>query len=268
MVVGEVVVSSDVDAYLGRLSEELRLRKYSLQTQKSYENIVKRFLFSGLQPRDFLLQHADNSNSSLRSIYFSLKFFYENVLKQSFVEELPLAKSQSKLPSVLSKEEVKSLFDSTLNVKHRFVLMLLYYSGIRLHELLHLKWEDFDFERGTIHLRVTKGSRDRIVFLHERIKIFVQEFGLKGEGFVFLSNRDKKYNQRSVQMIVKNASKRAGIKKRVTPHALRHSFATHLLEAGADIRSIQSLLGHKNLQTTQIYTHVANKDMRKLGELL
>ena len=268
MVVGEVVVSSDVDAYLGRLSEELRLRKYSLQTQKSYENIVKRFLFSGLQPRDFLLQHADNSNSSLRSIYFSLKFFYENVLKQSFVEELPLAKSQSKLPSVLSKEEVKSLFDSTLNVKHRFVLMLLYYSGIRLHELLHLKWEDFDFERGTIHLRVTKGSRDRIVFLHEKIKIFVQEFGLKGEGFVFLSNRDKKYNQRSVQMIVKNASKRAGIKKRVTPHTLRHSFATHLLEAGADIRSIQSLLGHKNLQTTQIYTHVANKDMRKLGELL
>lgn len=204
----------------------------------------------------------------MRSIYFALKFFHEQVLHQKFDQELPLAKGSAKLPAVLNKEEVNSLFDVTYNIKHRLALMLLYYSGMRLHELINIKWEDFDFQRNLIHLKVTKGEKERVVFLHDNLKKFIQDFHLQTEGLVFHSNLGKKYNQRSVQAVVRLAARKAGLKKKVTPHTLRHSFATHLLEGGADIRSIQAMLGHKNLQTTQIYTHVANKDMSKLSGLL
>lgn len=254
--------------HLDRMSEELRLRRYSPRTEKAYLSVVRHFLISGKTTRDFLLGHASNSRSSMRSVYFALKFFHEQVLHHKFDETLPLAKGSSKLPLVLNKEEVKSLFDVTYNLKHRLVLMLLYYSGMRLHELVNVQWDDFDFERGVIHLKVTKGEKERAVFLHEKLKVFIQDFHLQKKGLVFHSNLGKRYNSRSIQMMVRQAASKAGITKRVTPHTLRHSFATHLLEGGADIRSIQILLGHKNLQTTQIYTHVANKNMQKLSELL
>ncbi|HIH11108.1 TPA: tyrosine-type recombinase/integrase [Candidatus Woesearchaeota archaeon] len=253
---------------LTKLGEELGLRKYSPQTVKAYSNIIENLLASEKSPRDFLLQYTSKSSSSIRLVYFALQFFFEKVLHQPFDEHIPLAKQSSKLPSVLNKEEVNQLFSVTYNLKHRLVLILLYYSGMRLHELINLCWEDFDFQRGTIHLKTTKGSKDRVVFLHEKIRTMIQHFNLQMKGFVLQSNLGKKYDQRSIQMIVRQAARKAGINKRVTPHTLRHSFATHLLEAGADIRSIQTLLGHKNLQTTQIYTHVANKDIQKLADLL
>ncbi|MDO8656288.1 MAG: tyrosine-type recombinase/integrase [Nanoarchaeota archaeon] len=256
------------DFYLQKLTEELQLRKYSPQTIAAYFNQIKNFLNSNLTPREFLLQYVDNSHSTLRSVYFALQFFYRNVLKQDFIEELPLGKKSGHLPQVLNREEIKSLFDVTLNLKHRFVLMVLYYTGIRLNELVNLRWEDFDFERKTIHLKVAKGTKDRVLFLHQSIEDLIQNFTLRKEGLVFQSNLGKKYDLRSIQMIVRQAAHKANITKKVTPHTLRHSFATHLLEAGADIRSIQTLLGHKNLQTTQIYTHVANKNIKELAKLI
>lgn len=256
------------ELYLQKLTEELKLRKYSPKTISAYMNQIQNFLSSNLTPREFLLKYVDHSNSTLRSVYFALQFFYKNVLKQDFTEELPLGKKAGHLPQVLNKEEVKALFDSTLNLKHRFLLMTLYYTGIRLNEVINLRWEDFDFERKTIHLKVTKGTKDRVIFFHKNIEDLINNFGLRKEGLVFQSNLNKKYNSRSVEMVVRQAAQRAGIKKKVTPHTLRHSFATHLLEAGADIRSIQQLLGHKDLKTTQIYTHVANKDISKLANLL
>ena len=256
------------ELYLQKLTEELKLRKYSSRTIAAYLNLIKNFLSSNLTPRDFLLGYVNKSHSTLRSVYFALQFFYKNVLKQEFTEELPLGKKSGHLPQVLNKEEIKSLFDATLNLKHRFLLMTLYYTGIRLNEVVNLRWEDFDFERETIHLKVAKGTKDRIIFIHKNIEDLIKNFGLRKEGLVFQSNLGKKYNLRSVQMVVRQAAQRAGIKKRVTPHTLRHSFATHLLEAGADIRSIQQLLGHKDLKTTQIYTHVANKDIKKLANLI
>ncbi|MBU0929527.1 MAG: tyrosine-type recombinase/integrase, partial [Nanoarchaeota archaeon] len=143
-----------------------------------------------------------------------------------------------------------------------------YYSGLRLNELLNLRWEDIDIERKTIQLKIAKGEHQRVIFLHDKLIEILNIIGTKKEGLIFLSNRNKKYSGESIQQIVKQAAKRAGIKKRVTPHTFRHSFATHLLEAGADIRYIQQLLGHSNLQTTQIYTHVANKDIKRLADLL
>lgn len=258
----------DVNIYLNKLSEELRLRKYSRQTEKAYLSIIRNFIQSGLQPREFLLGYADKSRSSIRSAYFALKFFYENVLRQKFDENIPLAKSKGKLPVVLNKEEISNMLEATLNLKHRLVLMFLYYTGIRLNEIVNLKWEDMDFQRGTIHLKTAKGEKERIIFLHEKLKNFIEYFNIKREGLVFISNLGGKYNKKTIEMIVRNAARKAGMAKRITPHTLRHSFATHLLEAGADIRHIQKLLGHSNLQTTQIYTHVANKDIKKLANLL
>ena len=258
----------DMQIYLNKLSEELKLRKYSKQTEKSYISIIKNFINSGLTPREFLLKYSEKSRSSIRSAYFALKFFHENVLNQKLDEKIPLAKNKGKLPVVLNKDEVNKMFESTLNLKHKLILMFLYYTGIRLNELVNLKWEDIDNQRGIIHLKTAKGEKERVIFFHEKLKSFTEYFNLKKESFVFLSNLGKKYDKRTVQLIVRNAAKKAGIGKRVTPHTLRHSFATHLLEAGADIRHIQKLLGHSNLQATQIYTHVANKDIKKLSNLL
>lgn len=258
----------DVNIYLNKLSEELRLRKYSKQTEKAYLSIIGNFIRSELAPREFLLRYSDKSRSSIRSVYFSLKFFYENVLRQRFDEQIPLAKNKIKLPVVLNKDEMNRMLESTLNLKHRLILMFLYYTGIRLNEVINLKWEDIDFQRSVLHLKVAKGERERVVFLHDNLKSFIEYFNIKKEGMIFLSNFEKKYDKRTIQSMVKSAAKRAGISKRVTPHTLRHSFATHLLEGGADIRHIQKLLGHANLQTTQIYTHVANKDIKKLANLI
>lgn len=258
----------DNGPYLNKLCEELRLRKYSKQTEKTYLNLIKNFLASGKQPREYLLGYTEKSRSAIRSVYFALKFFYEHVLIQKFDEKIPLAKSDGKLPIVLSKEEITKMFESTLNLRHRLILMFLYYTGVRLDEIVNLKWEDLDFDRDTIHLKITKGSKDRVLFFHQKLKQFIAMFNLKKEGLIFLSNLGRKYNKRTIQVIVKSAATKAGVNKRVTPHTLRHSFATHLLEAGADIRHIQKLLGHASLQTTQIYTHVANRDIKRLSDLL
>lgn len=258
----------DCSDQIRKLIEELKLRKYSSKTAEKYTGMVEKFLQSGKSPREFLLLYSDKSTSMMRGVYFSLKFFYNNVLEQKFDERIPLAKRSTKLPVVLSKEEVERMFQATVNPKHKLVLVLLYYAGMRMGEVRSLKWQDIDNQREVIHIKKAKGKRDRIVFLHKKIKQIIEENWVKKEGIVLISERGSPYNERTIQEIVKNAAKKAGIAKRVSPHTLRHSFATHLLEAGADIRYIQQLLGHKNLQTTQIYTHVANKDIKRLADLI
>mgnify|MGYP001603825377 CR=1 FL=1 len=253
---------------IGKLIEEIKLRRYSYQTGKSYISIVKNFLASGKTPREFLLSYTTKSKSTMRSAYFALKFFNENVLDKEFKEKIPLARKSLKLPLVLSKEEVIKMIDSTNNLKHKLVIMFLYYAGLRLDEVRNLTWQDIDFDREVIHLKTAKGDKERVVFLHQKLISALKMYNLKETGLILVSQRDRKYNKRTIQQIVKSASKKSGIKKNVTPHTLRHSFATHLLEAGADIRYIQQLLGHKDLRTTQIYTHVANKDIKKLANLL
>ena len=252
---------------VGKLIEEIKLRKYSYETGKVYVHTVKNFLKSGNSPREFLLLATDKSRSTVRTNYFALKFFFEKVLDCRFDDRIPLAKRSFKIPVVLSREEVRRMIDSTSNVKHRLVLMFLYYAGLRLHEARSLRWNDIDFERKIIHVKVAKGDRERIVFLHTMLFEIRELHGAKS-GYVFISDRGRIYSKRTIQQIVKKSASVVGINKNVTPHTLRHSFATHLLEAGADIRYIQSLLGHKDLRTTQIYTHVANRDIKNLAVLL
>ena len=250
-----------------KLMEEIKLRKYSFQTGKTYASVIKAFLGSGKPPRGFLLANSSKSRSMVRSNYFALKFFYENVLNKGFDKKIPLAKPRLKLPVVLGKEEITKMLEETKNTRHRLVLMLLYYAGLRLSEVINLCWQDIDFERCLIHVKKAKGGKERVVFLHEKLKNLLNISKID-KRLVLLSERGRKYNKRTIQQIVKNSAKKAGIGKKVTPHTLRHSFATHLLEAGADIRYIQQLLGHKDLKTTQIYTHVANKDIKRLADLI
>ncbi|RLF27872.1 MAG: integrase [Thermoplasmata archaeon] len=253
---------------IGKLIEEIKLRKYSYQTGKLYIGVVKRFLKSEKTPRNFLLTYSNKSRSTIRTTYFALKFFYKNVLKERFDENIPLTGQKTKLPVVLNKREVTRIIDVTENLKHKLVLMFLYYAGLRLDEMVNLRWQDIDFDRELIHIKTSKGEKERIIFLHYKLKELLKVYGIRKQGLVFKSQRDKKYSKRSIQQIIKKSAKKADIHKKITPHTLRHSFATHLLEAGADIRYIQQLLGHKSLRTTQIYTHVANKDIKKLANLL
>ena len=255
-------------ALIGKLIEEVKLRRYSYQTGKAYVFIVKNFLASCKTPREFLLAYTTKSKSTMRSAYFALKFFYENVLNTKFDEKLPLARKSLKLPLVLSKEEINNMIISTNNLKHKLVIMFLYYAGLRLDEARNINWQDIDFDREIIHLKTAKGDRERVVFLHKKLVDALRMYGTKEDRQIFVSQRGESYNKRTIQQIIKSTSKKAGIRKNVTPHTLRHSFATHLLESGADIRYIQQLLGHKDLKTTQIYTHVANKDIKKLANLL
>ncbi len=255
------------EVLIEKLSEEILLQGYSPKTKKVYLQIIQNFLSSQQTPRDFLLKRSSKSRSTLRLNYFALQFYYEKILKQPFDETLPIAKKQQKLPVVLNRKEVQEMINHTANFKHKLVLQLLYYSGLRLSELISLRWTDVDFEREIIHIKRGKESKDRVVFLHAELAKRLQQHS-KYEPFILISERGKIYTERSIQEIVKQAALKAGIHKKVTPHTLRHSFATHLLESGADIRYIQQLLGHNNLKTTQIYTHVANKDIQKLAKLL
>jgi site-specific recombinase XerD len=221
---------------VGKLIKELKLRKYSYRTGKKYRDVVIKFLKSGKTPKEFLLLYSGKSRSTIRGVYFALKFFYEKVLHKRFDEELPIVKSKPKLPIVLNKNEVLRMFEVVKNIKHKVVLALLYYAGLRVSEVRRIKWQDIDFEREFIHVKQSKGEKERIVFLHKKLKSILEEYGVRSNGYILISERGKLYSERAVQQIVKNIAKKADINKKVTPHILRHSFATHLLEAGADIR--------------------------------
>ena len=258
-------MKSEEDSKLNALNDELVLRGYSKNTINAYKRIILKYFESKKTPKIFLLSISNNQRSTVRTNYFALKFYFENVLNQKFSEKIPLIKHKIKLPIVLSKKDILNMIENTSNINHKLVITLLYYSGLRLEEALNLKYSDLDFERKIIHVKSGKGNKDRIIFLHENISKILKKHG---DGFILMSERGSKYTKRSIQLIVKNAANKTKINNKVSPHTLRHSFATHLLEAGADIRYIQKLLGHKDLKTTQIYTHVANKDISKLASLI
>ncbi len=250
------------------LIEELNLRKYSKMTMKAYVAVVKNFLLSGNDVRKYLLRFSKNSNSSMRATYFALKFFFTNVRKQSFEHNVPLAKNTQKQPEILSKNEVSRLIKAFDYIKYRQIVRCFYYTGMRLSELVNLKWKDLDFERDVINIRRGKGAKDRIVFFHPVLKKSFEEIG-NPEKHVFVNYRTGiKITKGTIQKAIRNAAKKAKISKKVTPHTLRHTFATHLLEAGLSERYIQKLLGHKNIKTTQIYSHVSNDKIKKFSKFL
>ena len=269
---------------MGELKEsmrrELRLRNYSYRTIKAYLQHLTGFTryfrkspaeMGNKEIMQYLVHLSEDRNisASYRNQAISaLKFFYKRVLNRKIeIEDLPRPKKESKLPAVLSKEEVNRLFAAVRNRKHLAILMLIYSSGMRVGEVVRLRPEDIDSERKLIRVRGGEGRKDRYTVLSDFALNVIREYYLawKPEKYLFPGSRKGSHlNERSVQNVVYAARERAGIKKRFSTHALRHSFATHLLESGTDLRYIQELLGHKSARTTQIYTHVTRRDLARI----
>jgi site-specific recombinase XerD len=174
-------------------------------------------------------------------------------------------KKNKGLPNILTVYEVKKLIQVTNNPKHKLIIKIIYGTGLRVSEVVSLRKEDINFEENLIKVRLGKGKKDRFVKLPESIKLELKAIcDLTNSKYLFWSQRGGRLTTKTIQSILKNSSKKAGIKKRVYPHLLRHSFATHLLEQGTDLRVIQKLLGHSSIKTTQIYTQISQAQIKNV----
>ena len=207
------------------------------------------------------------SDSYINQSINAIKFYYEVVKEMPnrfYSVERPI--KAEKLPQVLAKSEVMQMISSHSNLKHQCIISLLYSAGLRRSELINLKIEDIDSKRMLIKVRNGKGKKDRMTLLShkilENLRIYYKRH--KPKVFLFEGSSGDQYSGSSVGKIVTRSAQRAGVRKRITPHILRHSFATHLLEAGTDLRYIQSLLGHGSSKTTEIYTHVASHNFMSI----
>ncbi|WP_418603504.1 site-specific tyrosine recombinase/integron integrase [Hwangdonia sp.] len=264
--------------------QKLELKKYSNSTVKNYVHSFEGFINYYKDRELFSLNENDirhylqklikekKSNSYINMAINAIKFYYEMVLgmpNRFYAIERP--RKEAKLPKVLSKEEIVSIINHTNNIKHKCIVSLLYSSGLRRNELLNLKLNDVDSKRMVIRVEQAKGNKDRYTVLNKSVLVDLRTYFklYKPKTYLFENPISKnRYSSSSVLQIVVKAAKNAGIKERVTPHMLRHSFATHLLENGTDIRYIQLLLGHNSTKTTEIYTHVATNSFTEIKDLL
>jgi integrase/recombinase XerD len=264
-----------------RMEEELKLRDCSPRTQKAYVDWVARFAQHHRRPPEqmgeeqvrayliYLLEEKKLSRSTLVQAFCALKFFYAHVLHRSWeVEDLRFPRHQKrKLPRVLSDSEVRRLLESAENLREQVMLMTLYGAGLRLSELIHLQVKDIDSSKMQIRVRQGKGGKDRMVVLSptllEALRRYFRQY--RPITWLFYSQAPQKpIDDRTIQRMVRRLSERAGLREGVTTHTLRHSFATHLLEQGAELPYIQQLLGHRDLKTTMLYLRVSPPALRKV----
>ncbi|WP_062059127.1 site-specific tyrosine recombinase/integron integrase [Sediminicola sp. YIK13] len=259
--------------------DKLELKKYANNTVKSYISSFETFInyynnkelvaINEGDVRTYILKlvQEDKSNSYINSAINSIKFYYESVLGMpNRFYEIERPRKEKKLPKVLSKDDVLNIIEHTNNLKHKCIVSLLYSSGIRRNELVNLKITDIDSKRMLIRVEAAKGNKDRYTLLSHSLLKDLREYykQWKPEKYIIEGMYGRQYTGQSIGKIVLNAAAKAGIKTPVTPHMLRHSFATHLLEAGVDLRQIQVLLGHSSSKTTEIYTHVATTTFKEI----
>lgn len=258
----------------------LQVRQYSKSTISIYIFAFKEFL-KQVFPRPleeitkadiekYLLKVASErsySKSSVNQHINAIKFYFERVTGNTraiYHLERPLR--GRKLPIVLSVAEIGRVLKCVDNLKHKAILTTIYSAGLRIGELKRLRIMDIDSERMVIHVKNSKGNKDRITLLSKKTLEILRNYYryYQPKNYLFDGQKGSEYSSRSIQQILKRAVLKAGIRKKVTVHTLRHSFATHLLEGGTDLRYIQSLLGHNSSKTTEIYTHVTNKALNKI----
>jgi integrase/recombinase XerD len=258
----------------------LELKRYSRQTIVSYKShlihVQKHFKNTSLKKisdKDLfefvyhLVKVKGISASYQRQIVGSLKLFYKEIFNRAIpFEYLKVTQRERKLPVVLSKSEVTAILNCTNNCKHRAILALIYSSGLRIGELRSLKKEDIDSNRMLIHVRQAKGKKDRYTILSHKVLDLLRSYYLKyrPKDFLFEGQKGGPYSAESAGQFLKRAVKKSKVTKSVTLHTLRHSFATQLLEDGIGIAHIQKLLGHSNMSTTLIYTHIAVRTLEKI----
>jgi site-specific recombinase XerD len=261
-----------------RMLEELQRRNYAPSTARQYLRDVAAFAehfhrspdrLGAEQIREyqlFLIHEKKLAWSTYNQIVCALRFFYIKVLKRSFMlTDIPFTRKQQKLPSILSQQEVAQLLTTPTHLKTRALLMLIYSAGLRRSEAAHLLVSDVDSERMTITIRQGKWQKDRIVMLSPVLLQILQQYWRYEHPKVWLfpgATPGQPISGNDVYGVFKNALRRAGITKPVSPHSLRHGFATHMLEAGVDLRTIQALLGHRSLKTTSRYLHVSPQQLR------
>jgi len=262
---------------LDQAERELKIRNYSQKTVKSYLYGLKEYFSfkkASLENlnveniKEFLLRSEQKGVSAQsRNLFLNaIKFYYRNVVKDSQKVDIRSAKKSKSLPVVLSRKEIEQILLSTQNAKHKLLLSLAYGAGLRVSEVIAVKVKDVDLDEMTIHIKKAKGQKDRISVLPEKLIDNLRNViaGRSSNDFVFASERGGKLTARTAQKIFENSLKKAGIKKDATFHSLRHSFATHLLENGVDVRYVQELLGHQNIRTTQRYTQVTNPKLKNI----
>ena len=267
---------------LQKMIKYLKLKEYSQHTIKAYEQqVINFFRRTNLETEEVTSQDivlyiekiksiAGYSKPYIVQFISALKCYYKHGTGTAFnpAAKIPLPKKEHKYPDILSRHEVELIIKrGTYNIKHEFLLMLIYSSGLRVNEAVKLKKEDVDIERKMLHIRGGKGNKDRFVMLSDtaasvferyRNRVFIRNWLFPG------ASEDSHLSVRSAQAVFYQACERTGIEKNVSIHSLRHAFATHLLEDGVDIRYIQELLGHKNIKTTEIYTHVTKTSLMNI----
>jgi len=261
--------------YIERLEQE----RYSPNTFKIYTHYFKDFVaeFTERELPDItkeeindyilrLIKERNISPSQQNQRINSIKFYYEKVLgRENQYYDIGRPRKERKLPDVLSKEEIAAMIKSTENKKHKCLIAVIYSCGLRRSEAINLKIEEIDTKRMQVKIKGGKGRKDRYVLLSAKTLSYLNKYYCNDEPkiYVFGGKTGLKYSATSIYNVIKNTAEAANIQKRVYPHILRHSFATHNLEQGMDLRYIQELLGHSSSKTTEIYTHVSQKDLQK-----
>lgn len=273
---GSPYEENNLELCLKKIRDEMRIRGFSNKTIKAYVLHFKSYAIYNNNFQQFDLESIKHYLLYLRDIkecsiahlsqaISSLKFFYCQMSKISEVDfYITYPKKEKRLPNVLSKAEIELIFSAVSNIKHRAMLMLAYSAGLRVSEIASLRLEDINKERGLIRIIQSKGHKDRYTLLSEKMILQLREYykEYRPEAWLFPGeDKSKHITTRTIQTVFSDACRKAGISRSVTIHSLRHSFATHLLESGVDLRYIQELLGHQSSKTTEIYTHVSNKNL-------
>lgn len=266
---------------IDKMVVSMTLRRYSDVTIDTYIALIKKFLnyfpntdidkFDDGNMKKYILEFLGSKPKSIsfhKQVVSAIKYFYRYILKQDVSSEyfeLP-KKETRRLPIVLSKKEIRLLLDNTYNLKHKVLLATIYSAGLRLSEVVNLRKCDIDIDRNLIYVRGGKGKKDRTTLLAKDLIILLNKYFKEYDPWiwVFEGKDNRQYSKHSVQMVFHRSRLEAGINKKATVHTLRHSFATHLLEDGADLRYIQKLLGHASIKTTEIYTHVTQRGLDKI----
>lgn len=265
------------EEFLKKLEVELKISKNSEHTVKNYSRANSELIdFTNKQPEDikeedvkeFLADRmTEKASSSIILFLSAVKYAYSNILGRDPTVRIKRPRKERRLPTVLTKEEVKKLIDAAGSAKSKLIISLMYACGLRVSELTGLSVDNFNFEEKIGHVRQAKGRKDRIfnipASLHNQLENYAGKQKAAENQFLFTGPKGK-LSERNIQKIVSNTGKKAGLNKSVHCHTLRHSFATHLLESGTDIRKIQELLGHADLSTTQIYTHISTEELKKI----
>jgi integrase/recombinase XerD len=268
---------------LPKMEQHLKLKAYSSSTIKTYIgemaqllNLLKNIPVDDLQPEHlkrylvYCYEKLKLTENTLHSRINAMKFYYEQVLKrEKFFWEIPRPKKQILLPRFFNQEEVTAIIKTAGNIKHRAMLMLAYSSGLRVSEVVNMKTADIDSRRMCILIKQAKGKKDRMVTLSPVLLVMLREYAKQYKpeksGWLFEGNiKGNAYSTRSLQEVIQVAKAKAGIIKPGSIHALRHSFATHLVDKGTDVTMIQKLMGHNDIKTTLRYLHTSNKDLLKI----